>query len=132
MVIPHTQSRRAQGFWVALVVLLNLGGGPMAWAHLAGSAVFHTVSTQNDAQGTEHCAQHSTKMPASPASDHHGGLPCCSSQASCHCSCPSLSLFATVLTPTELRFAGAEVVALVELLKPPAIPPQNLFRPPIV
>lgn len=131
MLMPRFRSRRFRRLCVALLVMLNLGGGPMAWAHLAGPMTSASTTTVGAFVATEHCAQHSSPDSTNPKAGHHGELPCCSSQANCHCGCPSASLAAPVLKSVELRFALSEVASFDGLLKPPATPPHDLFRPPI-
>jgi len=132
MALSRYRSRDLQRLWVALLILLNLGGGPLAWAHLAGTGTAQAAATVDAVPVAAHCAQHSTPEPANPASGHHGALPCCGSQASCFCGCPSASLAGPALTADELRFAWNEVAPFSGLFKPPAIPPHDLFRPPII
>lgn len=132
MALSRYRSRDLQRVWVALLILLNLGGGPMAWAHLASPATVNGAATVDAGLVAEHCAQHATQEPANPASGHHGATPCCGSQASCFCGCPSASLAAPALISDELRFVWSEVAPFAGLLEPPAIPPHDLFRPPII
>jgi hypothetical protein len=81
------RSKRVKWLFSVLAVLCNLGGGPMAWAHLAGAGNCHEAGKPAAVQMTPDCPQHhaGSHKQASPGSRQ---LPCCGG-GSCACGAPS-------------------------------------------
>jgi hypothetical protein len=64
------RSRRSQKFIVALALLLNLGGGPMAWAHVLGAGTdCHPALPSARLPHEPPAAVATGKLPATPFDD---------------------------------------------------------------
>jgi hypothetical protein len=120
-------SRRAKWFLTVLAALVNLGGGPMAWAHLAASGKCHE-SVPPAVQMSPDCPQHHSG--AHPNKEHPQAphsLPCCDG-GSCACAAPP-SISASVSLPQssqvvivstpEPRLTAAPSTILDDALRPP-------------
>lgn len=123
----HMQSKRAKWFMTVLAVMLSLGGGPMAWAHLAGAAKCHE-STPTTVQMAPDCPLHHLTK---PSGDRHSPaphtLPCCAG-GSCVCGAPfsmpaSASFVQTsaivIESTSERPVAAAPSTIIDDTLRPP-------------
>lgn len=126
----QVRARTSKCFHLALIVLLNVGGGPMSWAHGAMGALSVPAAGVGSETAAGHCPAQGaqTESPTEPAPVDQDELPCCADRA-CHCGCPpSLPLISPMpALPLERTFPPAEL--------PPAplfsVPPGHPFRPPI-
>jgi hypothetical protein len=95
------RSKQAKWIFCLIAMLLNLGGGPMAWAHLAGAGNCHEAGASAAAQVSPDCPEHH----ASKAADDRGPTappataPCCDG-GSCVCAAPPSIPACAVITPT--------------------------------
>ena len=93
-------SRRTRWFFIALALITNLGGGPMAWANLATSGHCHGIPAPVVKSATD-CPEHqaaSGQQDPGPAQP----LPCCDG-GSCACAAPPAPFTLTLIAPTDLR-----------------------------
>jgi hypothetical protein len=113
--------RRAKGLLPALMVLLNLGSGPMAFAHSGAPA------EAGAAPVTEHCGDHASPATDEPAAPGHGEPGCC---AGGHCLCSAASTLLPTGAPAFVRFvrhlrasdlgpSGPASLSLSDPLRPP-------------
>lgn len=124
----HMRSQRTKWFMTVLAVLFNLGGGPMAWAHLAGAAKCHD-SAPAVAQMSPDCPQHHL---GKTSGDRHASaphtLPCCAG-GSCACGAP-------FSMPASASFVPSSSIIIGSIPEPPvATAPSAIIddalRPPI-
>jgi hypothetical protein len=107
---------------ILLAILLNISGGPLAFAHSGMLDGDHSAAQMP----AEHCAGHDSQ----PADDPPPAeLPCC---AGGHCACPAVSVFLPSSVPTLVRFARFMRADDLRLGEPPAATPSDPLRPPIV
>jgi hypothetical protein len=106
------RSIRAKWFFAVLAVILNLGGGPMAWAHLA------------PAEQTEGGCHEQQAAPAEPTHE----MPCCDA-SSCECATPPAPLAVTLDAPADLRHSTLRAPPVTRLIAPD--PLDDTLRPPI-
>jgi hypothetical protein len=127
------RSKRSKWFMTVLAVLLNFGGGPMAWAHLAGGAKCHESApapapAPAAVQMSPDCPQH---HPSSTSGDRHApaphALPCCGG-SSCACGAPTslpvsvsfiLSTAFVIESTPERSVAAAPSTFIDDALRPP-------------
>lgn len=112
------KSRRARWSIALLAVLLNLGGGPVAWAHWLEAAA------PQDTAMPEECAAHATPTDAMP---DPGAMPCCEG-GECNCAAPPAM---AAIAPATLAVLPATPPRSFDI---PALPPHPLddsLRPPI-
>ena len=122
------QPKRLKWFMTVLAVLINLGGGPMAWAHLAGAAKCHgeaavTVQMSPDCPG-----HHESKSTGDRYAPGPHALSCCA-DVSCACGAPS-SMLASV------SFVQSSTIIIESSSAPPTTAAPSTFiddalRPPI-
>lgn len=106
------RSRRVKWSIAVLAVLLNLGGGPMVWAHaLGGVAAAETPACHADPDHTPAPASH----------------PCCDG-GGCSCAVPALSV---ALLPSTTLASRVESIAVSNTSALPARPIDDTLRPPI-
>lgn len=137
-------SRRVRGFMVALAVLVNVAGGPVAFAHgtvterltPAPIAAQPSVNSESAAGApaaavSEHCAGHAKSSPpdAPPVPAEEGGNSCC---ASGHCVCVAASTFHATSATVLVRFARFLPADELRLNDPRSAAPSDPLRPPIV
>lgn len=101
------RSIRVKGLFVAIALITNLGGGPMAWAHLA-------------APQAEMAGCHEQAPPASP-------MPCC--DGGCECATPPAPPVMTLDAPADLRHGILSAPPITRLVAPD--PLDDTLRPPI-
>lgn len=131
--------RRFKTLIIVLAVLLNLGGGPMSWAHFTppGHPMPHEPSGGNGAlpavvvqNAGEHCLQHQHAASSPhelPRNTHH--TPSCCAGGHCHCGCPSAP--ALVFQPGSIRF-GSLLLQIEPGSRTPGVAPlSDPLRPPI-
>ena len=119
--------RNSKCFHLALVLLLNFGGGPVSWMHLGPGQKSMTIA---QASGLERCAQHRTQTAprgATTSGDNHK-LPCCA-DGSCQCGCPPS--FPLVVMTTAVAVELSAAFAATALTQPSLEPQSSLLRPPI-
>jgi hypothetical protein len=120
------RTKRAKWFLTVLAALLNLGGGPMAWAHLAAAGSCHE-SGMPAVQMSPDCPQHHTStQPDRPLAPH--SLPCCNG-GSCACAAPP-SIPASAFLPQLSQVVVASTPEL-SLTRAPATILDDALRPPI-
>lgn len=120
-ILIRMRSPKAKWFHLILAVLINFGGGPMVWAHLA--------QTPNSQMAAEECPEH--RGAAQDNDDQvpsgHDSLPCCGGGA-CVCGCPSSPPLLISIPPgrfeytvprNEVRFAEPASALLDDPLRPP-------------
>jgi len=85
--IARLATRKTRLWAVTLAFVLNVGGGPMAWAHLAAGGHCHAAPVPaQQAQAAADCPEHhATQSPADSKPAHP--LPCCDG-GSCACAVP--------------------------------------------
>jgi hypothetical protein len=107
-----------------LALILNLGGGPMAWAHLSGSGG-HVSASGPELQMPANCEMHThaNRDDPAPAQPH----PCCAA-GSCECATPPAPPAFTFVAPAGLRHESPPSFA-VDLVAPD--PLDDSLRPPI-
>ena len=121
--LARIRNRRNRLWAMALAVVVNLGGGPMAWAHLSGAGNCHESSaavTQMPADCPEHQI---AKRDHSPSHT----MPCCDG-GSCVCAAPPAPPVFAFLAPADLRHESLPAVA-IDLVAPN--PLDDSLRPPI-
>jgi hypothetical protein len=114
------RSKRAKWSFCVLAVLLNLGGGPMAWAHAFAGGKCHESQAPAAMTTSQDCPQHHAGKPAH-------SLPCCEG-GSCACTIAhSIATTALVARPLaaieadtpELRLSAAPSAFIDDSLRPP-------------
>jgi hypothetical protein len=115
---------RRKGLVVAFALLMNLGGGPMAWAHLLGAGnSCHSPAPVHETPVD--CPGHHAQAPADSAPQPQAP-PCCQGG---HCACATPALSLTVLSPSaRLPHESPQALSTGKL---PASPFENALRPPI-
>ena len=125
---PHMRSKRAKWFLAVLAAFLNSGGGPMAWAHLAGAGKCHEAAPAS-VQMSPDCPEHHAGNP--PDNGHDPApqtLPCCAG-GSCACAAPpSLPASAFFVQSCEVVIASTPELLLVDT---PSTFIDDALRPPI-
>jgi hypothetical protein len=116
------RSTRAKWFFAALAVLTNLGGGPMAWAHLAPAA--HSREAAEPAIQMPACHEQAQPGAAEPAHP----MPCCDGGA-CECATPPASLAVAIDATADLRHDALSAPPIARLIAPD--PLDDTLRPPI-
>jgi hypothetical protein len=77
------RTRRSQWLLCLLAAVLNLGGGPMAWAQATGQSDCHDAGRQSVSETSPDCAGHSlAESPGDPVRD----APACCENGSCDCA----------------------------------------------
>jgi len=114
--------RRVRGFLLVLMVLLNLGSGPMAFAHSAAPAEAGATPV------SEHCGDHASPATEEPAAPGHGEPGCC---AGGHCLCTPASTLLPTGAPAFVRFVRNLRASDLRLSEPPAASLSDPLRPPI-
>jgi hypothetical protein len=123
--------RRTKWFLALLAAVLNLGGGPMAWAQALGAAAACHENTaleaaMGPAESADHCATHAVPPSEAPAPDAEAP-PCCDGGS---CDCAALSL----LMPPFAKADRLPPMPLLVFNDPKALPTAPLddsLRPPI-
>jgi hypothetical protein len=107
-------------FLIVLAALLNLGSGPLAFAH--------ADPEQAAPQTSEHCAGHDSQAGSGDVPADDSDEPCC---AAGHCACSAATVFMSAGAPALTRFVH---VLRIEprLPEPPSISLSDPLRPPIV
>jgi hypothetical protein len=113
------RSKRVKWLVSVFAVLCNLGGGPMAWAHLAGASHCQKSGIPAAMQMAPDCPQH-----------HPGSrqLPCCNG-GSCACGAPASMPSVNLVPPPADR-----VLSVLADARPMAAPCEYIddaLRPPI-
>jgi hypothetical protein len=122
--LVSVKRRRATRLAVVLAFLLNVGGGPMAWAHWLGGCDGHVaVSAPPTAAQSADCPEHAARDSA-PAP---GSMPCCNGGA-CSSAAPALAI---VAASVWTRVALVSPVAPVDTPSLPTRIPDDTLRPPI-
>jgi hypothetical protein len=115
------KSRPSRWILAVLAVMINLGGGPVAWAHWLDGAATEAAAMPGE------CHEHAG-APANGDTPDPGTMPCCQG-GDCHCAAPPA--VAAIPTPVETRVPH---VARPVMLDTSAMPPDPLdddLRPPI-
>jgi hypothetical protein len=113
------RSIRIKWLFVALALITNLGGGPMAWAHLSPAGHAQEASAA-PMTGCHEQAQPDSK-PAHP-------MPCCEGSA-CECATPPAPPVVTLDAPADLRHETLRAPPVTRLVSPD--PLDDTLRPPI-
>src|SRR6185369_18059674 len=93
--------RRARWSFILLALLTNLGGGPMAWAHLATSGGHcHTLRAPSSVPAAPDC--HGQQSPARDHASPIHSLPCCEG-GTCACAAPPAPAVVSLTTSPDLR-----------------------------
>lgn len=135
--------RRINRSLLALAVLLNVAGGPMAFAHAAASghsspapasfevsAQAEQGATAEAAMPSEHCSSHAKgTVPDAPVPADDDGEDCC---ADGQCVCAAASSFAVTSAAVLVHFARFERTSHLRLGEPLSAAPSDPLRPPIV
>lgn len=103
---------RIKWLFVALALITNLGGGPMAWAHLQPAA---PMTGCHEQAPTDHV------KPAHP-------MPCCDG-GGCECATPPAPPVMTLDAPADLRHETLRAPRVTRLIAPE--PLDDTLRPPI-
>lgn len=119
------RSSRAKWSFILIAVITNLGGGPMAWAHLAASGGHCHSAPVPVVQSPADCHDH--QAPARKHARPGHPLPCCDG-GSCACAAPPAPLAGSLAAPADLRHddalaprftRGAAADPLDDTLRPP-------------
>jgi hypothetical protein len=105
------RSIRIKWLFVALALITNLGGGPMAWAHLAPATPMTGCHEQ-----------------AQPDSKPSHPMPCCDGSG-CECATPPAPPVMTLDAPADLRHETLRAPPATRLVSPD--PLDDTLRPPI-
>jgi hypothetical protein len=121
------RTRRAKWLLALVATLTNLGGGPMAWAHLAAARHCHE-SAPVVVSASPDCPQHHASQGKDTNSIPHT-LPCCA-DGSCACGSPPA-------VPASLAFVPKTCEIVISTADSNLIEAASLFiddalRPPIV
>jgi hypothetical protein len=111
--------RNLRRFLVVLAVLLNLGSGPIAFAHAAPDSAAP--------QASEHCAGHDSQAAGGEVPTGDSDEPCC---AGGHCACSAVTIFMPAGAPALAYFVRFLRTDL-RLPEPPATAASDPLRPPI-
>lgn len=112
-----TRHRASRWLLPLLAVVLNFGGGPVAWAVPAQS---HQAPPASAVSAMEHCSGAQEAEDPGPAdSSHHGKASGCCASGACYCGCPA---------PFVLAFSGVRVS--YGLADAPVRPAENLLPTP--
>lgn len=117
--LSRTVHRRVRVWALALAVTLNLGGGPMAWAHLATAE--HPQESTTPMAGCHEQAPVDQPKPAHP-------MPCCDG-GTCDCATPPAPLVVALEAPADLRPETVRAPQVTRLVAPD--PLDDTLRPPI-
>jgi hypothetical protein len=121
------RSLRARWSFILIAVITNLGGGPMAWAHLAANGGHcHVLPAPTVQQSSNDCPEHqaAAREHARPAPS----LPCCDG-GSCACAAPPAPVTPSLGEPGELRHDTA--IAPLPSRDAAPDPLDDSLRPPI-
>lgn len=110
---------------LAIAVLLNILGSPMAWAQWLGGEPSGGMSYSADIESAP-CHGHETAGTGQPSSAP-GSMPCCEG-GSCTCAVPALFIF--VVEPAS-RAPRPAFIAPSDTSALPAHPLDDTLRPPI-
>jgi len=119
---------RTTRLWaVTLALVLNVGGGPMAWAHLAAGGHCHsTPGSVPEAQAATDCPEHRTGAHERAQPGH--ALACCDG-GSCACAAPPVPLSSSLSAPADPRHDTA--IAMLDARHVAPDPLDDPLRPPI-
>jgi hypothetical protein len=115
------RSIRAKWLLTVLALITNLGGGPMAWAHLAAPDGSHESSAL---QMPADCAEHARSDHSKPSHP----MPCCDG-GSCECATPPAPPALTLEAPADRRHDTFRAALATRLVAPD--PLDDTLRPPI-
>ena len=129
LMTPRMRSQRSKWFLAVLAVLVNLGGGPMAWAHLLGAEKCHEASTPAVSPMPADCPEHrGSGAPGHEKAPAPHGMPCCDG-GSCTCAVPH-SMPAALFLVQSFEIGIAPTPALSPETVPSTII-DDALRPPI-
>jgi hypothetical protein len=117
------RSIRSKWLMCVLSLAVNLGGGPMAWAQLAGAHGSHDASPTAMPMPAD-CAEHVRTDHSKPAHP----MPCCDT-GSCECAAPPAPPAMTLEAPADLRHDTFLAPPVARLVSPD--PLDDTLRPPI-
>src|SRR4026207_2442937 len=107
------RSTRSRWLMTALALIVNLGGGPMAWAHLSGSGGHHSESSpalQMPANCERHPLARREHQPAAPPRRPPPPPGCAA--GSCDCATPPAPPAFTFEAPAGLRHESPPAFAI--------------------
>jgi hypothetical protein len=112
-----------------LAFLVNVGGGPAAWAQLAGNAKCHAMELPVATETSPDCHEHDKAIEPSESDKHVADVPSCCDDGSCTCVL-SHTVFYFAFVGQSARLAPAP---LPEMALPSAPLPviDDSLRPPI-
>jgi hypothetical protein len=118
--LTRVANRRTRLWALALALITNLGGGPMAWAHLGAGAQHESAASPMPADCTQH-VQPDHSQPVQP-------MPCCDS-GNCECAAPPAPPVMSLHSPADSRHDTLLAPPVARLLAPD--PLDDPLRPPI-
>ena len=119
--VTAVKSRRSRWTLAVLAVMLNLGGGPVAWAHWLDGATTQAATMPGE------CHEHAGAPSPGDTTDP-GTLPCCEG-GDCNCAAPPAVAAMPTLIETRVPH-----IARPATPDSSALPPEPLdddLRPPI-
>lgn len=126
--IARLATRQTRLWAVTLALVLNVGGGPMAWAHLAAGGHCHAApASVQQVQAPADCPEHHAAN-GSPDSSPAHPLPCCDG-GSCACAAPPAPPAALVIAPADLRHDTSSPAPIAR--RASSDPLDDTLRPPI-
>ncbi|HTU65186.1 MAG TPA: hypothetical protein VMF52_04515 [Steroidobacteraceae bacterium] len=123
------RTRRGKWTFILVALITNLGGGPMAWAHLASGHCHESMAPGAMPAAMDmpaDCAEHGAA--SSREKSPTGSLPCCDG-GTCACAAPPAPLSMPLLAPTDLRHDTFDASSPVARVAPD--PLDDTLRPPI-
>jgi hypothetical protein len=115
--------RRLKGLLLVLTVALNLGSGPMAYAHSG------PTDDSGAAPAIEHCGDHASSAADENTAPAHPEQTCC---AAGHCACSAASSVVPAGAPALVQFIRQLRASDLRLSEPPSASLSDPLRPPIV
>jgi hypothetical protein len=120
MVTPM-KIRRSRWTLAVLAVMLNLGGGPVAWAHWLDGAATSAAALPGE------CHEHDG-APATGDMPDPGSMPCCE-RGDCNCAAPPAVAALPILVETRVPHVANPATPATAALPPD--PLDDDLRPPI-
>jgi len=126
--IARLATRKSRLWAITLALVLNVGGGPMAWAQLASGGHCHAAPVPaRQTRAAADCPEHHAAQSASESKPAHP-LPCCDG-GSCACAAPPAPLAGPWIAPADARHDTSNTAPISRRVS--SDPLDDTLRPPI-